>query len=182
MPAPAMPPQLTRNILDATLGSESSKQGWRRWFSWSPAIWDARFAMGLGTVAASFLIVLHAAGGARNEPNKLDLNPVHMAHSANRQAHLTFARGAKFVSDLRVVYQIESQLRPQPEMEAPAPAVEQMERPAPKPEAKPEQEREPEPKAPPSTRDLDPGAGRQERTSARGRPDDPGDVPHQARK
>jgi hypothetical protein len=35
--------------------------------------------------------------------------------TANRQAHLTYARGAKFVNDLRVVYEIQSRLGSQPE-------------------------------------------------------------------
>jgi len=34
-----------------------------------------------------------------------------MYHNADRQAHLVYARGTKFVSDLRVVYEIQSRLR-----------------------------------------------------------------------
>jgi TFIIF-interacting CTD phosphatase-like protein len=34
-----------------------------------------------------------------------------IARNADRQAHLVFARSAKFVSDLRVVYEIQTRLR-----------------------------------------------------------------------
>ena len=39
----------------------------------------------------------------------------YFARSANRQAHLAYARGAKFVNDLRVVYEIQSRLQPEQE-------------------------------------------------------------------
>jgi hypothetical protein len=35
--------------------------------------------------------------------------------TANRQAHLTFAKSAKFVNDLRVVYEIQTRLQPESE-------------------------------------------------------------------
>ena len=40
-----------------------------------------------------------------------DLSPASVFHNADRQAHLVYARGTKFVSDLRVVYEIQSRLR-----------------------------------------------------------------------
>src|SRR5271170_2048786 len=49
--APAVPPRLVKKILDATLGPQPARQGWRGWFTWVPALWETRFAMGLGTVA-----------------------------------------------------------------------------------------------------------------------------------
>ncbi|MDE3109956.1 MAG: hypothetical protein KGL02_08445, partial [Acidobacteriota bacterium] len=39
-----------------------------------------------------------------------DLNPANWVREGNRQAHLTYARGEKFVNDLRVVYEIRAML------------------------------------------------------------------------
>jgi hypothetical protein len=122
------PPQLVGKILDRTLGRRASRQGWRRRFAWVPRIWEPRFAMGAVTVAASFLIVFHAVGARPNNVNRANRNPVNMLRTVNRQVHLSYARGAKFVNDLRVVYEIESRLQP-----GPAPPAEPPPAPAPVP-------------------------------------------------
>jgi hypothetical protein len=106
------PPQLAGKILEATLGSRKQKPVSTGWFGWAPVIWQPRFAMGIVTVAASFVIVFHAAASSGS---KTSLNPLNLVRGANRQVHLTYARGAKFVNDLRVVYEIESRLSSQPE-------------------------------------------------------------------
>jgi anti-sigma factor RsiW len=115
--APLMeePPTLAGRILDATLGPRSRAQNRRRWFGWLAAVWQPQFAMGAATVAASFAILFHAVGPDVRSVRLADLNPATLVRSANRQAHLTYARGAKFVNDLRVVYEIQSRLGPQPE-------------------------------------------------------------------
>jgi hypothetical protein len=109
------PPHLVEKILDATLGPRTKKQSWKRWFTWAPALWQPRFAMGALTVAASFVIVFHTAGVTPAKIRKADLSPSNLFHSANRQVHLTYARGARFVNDLRVVYEIQSRLQPEQE-------------------------------------------------------------------
>jgi hypothetical protein len=109
------PPQLVQKILDATLGPRTKKQGWKRWFTWAPVLWQPRFAMGALTVAASLVIVFHTAGVTPAKLKKADLSPSSLYRSANRQVHLTYARGAKFVNDLRVVYEIQSRLQPEQE-------------------------------------------------------------------
>jgi hypothetical protein len=106
------PPQLAEKILAATLGPRKQNPVSRGWFGWLPGIWQPRFAMGIVTVAASALIVFHAAGSPAAKTN---LSPVNLVRGANRQVHLTYARGAKFVNDLRVVYEIQSRLSSQPE-------------------------------------------------------------------
>lgn len=108
----AEPPALVQRILDSTLGPRKQKQASLGWFGWVPAIWQPRFAMGLATIAASFVIVAHATG---IPAGKSSLNPLNLARTANRQIHLTYAHGAKFVNDLRVVYEIQSRLSSQPE-------------------------------------------------------------------
>lgn len=135
------PPKLANNIIRATLGSR-----WKRWFSWAPVFWQPRFAMGALTVAASFVIVFHTAGLTPAKLRKADLNPANLFRAANRQAHLTYARSAKFVNDLRVVYEIQSRLQPEPEpgsapMSAPAP-----EQPSQPPSSNPQQKSEHKPR------------------------------------
>jgi len=111
-PAVNIPPQLQRKILDATLGPRKQRHSSQGWLGWLSLIWQPRFAMGIVTVAASFVIVFHAA---TSEGGRANLNPVNLLREANRQIHLTYAHGAKFVSDLRVVYEIQSRLSSQPE-------------------------------------------------------------------
>jgi hypothetical protein len=122
------PPQLISKILDATLGPRTRKESWRQWFGWISILWQPRFAMGLAAAVASVAIVSYAAGLTPAKLKKADLSPANMLRSANRQAHLTYARGAKFVNDLRVVYEIQSKLQPEPEplpVSNPAPAPQQ---------------------------------------------------------
>jgi len=107
-----VPAPLERKILDATLGPRQETAGTQGWFGWLPLIWQPRFAMGIVTVAASFVIVFHAAAG---DNGRSVLNPLNLLRGANRQVHLTYARGAKMVNNLRVVYEIESRLSAQPE-------------------------------------------------------------------
>ncbi|HMD32521.1 MAG TPA: hypothetical protein VKG84_11475, partial [Candidatus Acidoferrales bacterium] len=39
-----------------------------------------------------------------------DFNPINIYRAADRHAHLTYARGVRYVNDLRVVYEIRSRL------------------------------------------------------------------------
>lgn len=115
------PAGLHGKIMDATLGPRSSKGGWRGWFAWAPMLWKPRFAMGIATVAACCFVVVQAGGVTPGKVRRADLNPVDMFRAVNRQAHLTYARGMKFVNQLRVVYEIQSRLEPEPPQEqAPA--------------------------------------------------------------
>jgi anti-sigma factor RsiW len=141
------PPFLASRIIAATRGTPA--RAGKGWLAWSPAIWQTRFAMGIVTVAATFLIVLHAVNAGM--PGKLQLSPTSLYHEVNRRAHLTYARGAKFVNDLRVVYEIQSRLSLQPQQ--PEPALEPTPAPAPEPrEGRPDSYARPKPQTtPPST-------------------------------
>ncbi len=109
----AEPAPLQRRILDATLGPKARREGWRRWFAWSPALWQPRFAIGIVTVAVCAVIVIQAGGVLPSKMHKANVNPADIVRSINRKAHLSYARGVKFVNDLRVVYEIESRLETQ---------------------------------------------------------------------
>ena len=125
------PPFLAARIIATTRASSAQESSPRGWLAWLPAISPARLAMGSLTVAASFFFVFHAAGAL---PRRVPFSPANIVYSANRHVHLTYARGVKFVNDMRVVYVIQSRLfsEPQPPSE-PAPT------PAPRPNASPEQ-------------------------------------------
>jgi len=135
------PPRLVSEILDRTLGPRAQPQtGWAKWLGWMRPVSRPRFAMGAVTVLASFLIVFSAVGLSPAKMTAADLNPVNVFHNANRRAHLVYSRGVKFVNDLRVVYEIQTRLRPEA---APQPAPE--EQPAP-PQPNPQQKSEHETK------------------------------------
>jgi anti-sigma factor RsiW len=130
----AEPSGLILRILEQTSGLAQRKAESSR--TWTlAAIFTPRMALGLASVAATLFILFQAAGINPKKITLAQLNPLEMARSMNRQAHLTYARSAKFVNDLRVVYEIRSRLqeasatRPEPQQpQTPAPASPQTER------------------------------------------------------
>ena len=129
------PATLAMRIIHATSGPRKQSAGWKDWFAWGHALLQPRFLMGIGTVAATILILLYTVAGSPVHWKHADLNPATVLRTANRQAHLTFAKSAKFVNDLRVVYEIQTRL--QPELEpSPAPPAEQSPAPGSKPQEK----------------------------------------------
>ncbi len=104
------PARLVYSILNQTLGPRESKKGLQASFGWLRGLASARFAYYAVSVAATLLILLTAAGFSWRKPKLADLSPVNLYHGADRQAHLVYARSTKFVSDLRVVYEIQSRL------------------------------------------------------------------------
>jgi anti-sigma factor RsiW len=101
-------PQLVNSILTATLGPQS----WRNAKRWLRSLQSPRFVYSAVSVAATFIVILTASGFSWRKPKLADLAPATIYRNADRQAHLVYARGTKFVSDLRVVYEIQSRLRP----------------------------------------------------------------------
>jgi hypothetical protein len=62
------------------------------------------------------MVLLSASGFSWRKPKIADLSPVNLYRNADRQAHLVYARGSKFISDLRVVYEIQSRLHQENEI------------------------------------------------------------------
>ena len=114
----AEPPRLVYAILDKTLGPRKSEKGWRAVLGWIRGIGAARFAYGTISVAATLVVLLTASGFDWKHPRMADLRPANVYRAADRRAHLIYARSSKFVSDLRVVYEIQSRLRPETGMQA----------------------------------------------------------------
>ena len=118
----AAPPMLVTRIVNATTGPQKQSAGWKNVLAWRPAVLQPRFALGLVTVAATILILMYTAGFTPTRWKHADLSPATVLRTANRQAHLTFAKSAKFVNDLRVVYEIQTRLQPETQPQS-APAV-----------------------------------------------------------
>lgn len=105
------PPRLVYAILDKTLGPRDTVVAAPGFFGWLLGIGMPRFAYGALSLSATFLMIASASGFNWRHPKLADLQPTTIARNADRQAHLVFARSAKFVSDLRVVYEIQTRLR-----------------------------------------------------------------------
>jgi anti-sigma factor RsiW len=119
------PTNLMPAILNSTLGPRTSSGGWRAWFGWTRVIFQPRFAYGALTVLITVGVVSQALGIQWSMPTVSDLNPVSLYRDVDRKAHLAYAKGSKFVGDLRVVYEIKSRLEPSDQDSAPqkAPAT-----------------------------------------------------------
>jgi anti-sigma factor RsiW len=100
------PPQLESAILTATLGAPS----WRNARRWLRSLQSPRFVYSLASVAATIVIILTASGFSFRKPKMADLRPATIYRNADKQVHLVYAHSAKFVSDLRVVYEIQTRL------------------------------------------------------------------------
>jgi len=100
-------PQLVGSILTATLGPQS----WRNAKRWLRNLSSPRFVYSAASVAATLVVILASSGFFTRKPKLADFAPVTIYRNADRQAHLVYARSTKFISDLRVVYEIQSRLR-----------------------------------------------------------------------
>ena len=105
------PPRLVYSILDKTLGPRETVTAWQGFLNAIRGLATPKFAYGAASVMATLIIVLGASGFSLRKPKLADLRPAAIYQSADRQAHLVFARSVKYVSDLRVVYEIQSRLR-----------------------------------------------------------------------
>lgn len=131
------PSRLLHNILNQTLGPRAQGQSWRAWLDWLRPVWQPRFAYGAATVLVTLVVLFQALGIQWRRPTLADLNPANIYRGADRRAHLIYARGTKFITDLRVVYEIQSRLRPEAEPQ-----------PAPEPKPGPGQSHGPQPRSP----------------------------------
>lgn len=105
------PPRLIYNILDKTLGPRETVSTWQALGNFLRRIGSPKFAYGMASVVATFAILISASGFSLRKPKLADLQPASVYRNANRQAHLVYAHSVKYVSDLRVVYEIQSRLR-----------------------------------------------------------------------
>lgn len=119
-----VPLRLVNRILEQTTAARRARSRWPAWRRWMQPVWQPRFAMGLATVTLVFFFVFQAMGVRPAELTWQDLSPVSLYRAADRQVHLFYARSVKFVNDLRVVYEIQTRLRPDPVPESEPPPAE----------------------------------------------------------
>jgi len=100
------PAELENAILTATLGAPS----WRNLRHWLKSLRSPRFVYSMASVAATMFIILAASGFSFSKPKLAELRPATIYRNADRKAHLVYAQSVKFVSDLRVVYEIQTRL------------------------------------------------------------------------
>jgi hypothetical protein len=105
------PPRLVYAILDKTLGPRETVTGWQGFLNVIRGLATPKFAYGAASVMATLVILLGASGFTLRKPRLADLRPAAIYQNANRQAHMVYAHSVKYVSDLRVVYEIQSRLR-----------------------------------------------------------------------
>jgi hypothetical protein len=101
------PPQLETAILRATVGVVRSKFDF---WAWLRSFQSPGFVYGAVSVAATFVLLLTATGFNWRKPKLADLAPATIYRKANSQVHVFYGRSVKFVSDLRVVYEIQSRM------------------------------------------------------------------------
>ena len=105
------PPRLVSAILEQTLGPRETVTGWQAVRNFILGLATPKFAYGAASVMATIIMILGASGISWRKPKLADLHPATVVHNVDRQAHLVYARSVKYVSDLRVVYEIQSRLR-----------------------------------------------------------------------
>jgi hypothetical protein len=111
LPELEAPPRLVYNILDATIGPRQTVKGWAAVLAFLRGFGSPKFAYGSLSVAATLLMLVTASGFNWKKPKVADLAPAAIYRNTNRQVHMAYGRATKYVSDLRVVYEIQSRLK-----------------------------------------------------------------------
>ncbi len=104
----APPPRIVARILDQTTGKLSWKQRLRLWVR--PVV-EPRLALGMVMAVLSFSIVLNAFDVNFGAVSMADLSPARVYRQLERRARLAAAGAVKYYSDLRIVYEIQTQLQ-----------------------------------------------------------------------
>jgi hypothetical protein len=103
------PARLVFAILDKTSKAEQKLPWWQRWFV---PVTHSRFAMGTITMAMLLLVTTFSTGIRWTEVTWADLKPANLFSALDRRANLMYARGVKFVNEMRVVVEIQNMLQP----------------------------------------------------------------------
>lgn len=106
-----VPKQLVYTVLEQTLGPRETVSGWKAFLNFIRGLASPKFAYGAASVMATFVILLGASGFSWKKPKLADLSPTNLYLHADRVVHRKYAQSVKYISDLRVVYEIQSRLR-----------------------------------------------------------------------
>lgn len=105
------PVDLAERILEQTVGKPRRLTWLEQARAWMRPVMEPRFALSFAMALFSVSLVINALGIPLRDVRLSDLNPANIVRRIDSSAHLTYARGVKFVNDLRVVYEIQSRLR-----------------------------------------------------------------------
>jgi len=98
-------------ILDQTLGPREKVSSWQVFLSLIRGMATPKFAYGAASIFATLVILVSSLGFSTRNPKMADLRPSAIYRNADRKVHRMYANSIKYVSDLRVVYEIQSRLR-----------------------------------------------------------------------
>lgn len=101
------PPNLEMAIVRATVGVVGTKYDF---WAWLRRLQSPRFVYGAVSVAATIALLLTATGFNWRKPKLADLAPATIYRKADSNIHVAYGRTVKFVSDLRVMYEIQSRI------------------------------------------------------------------------
>lgn len=101
------PPNLEMAILRATVGIVRSKYDF---WAWLHSLQSPRFVYGAVSLAATIALLLTATGFNWRKPKLADLAPATIYRRADSNIHVFYGRSVKFVSDMRVVNEIQSRI------------------------------------------------------------------------
>lgn len=100
-------PWLEAKIISRTTPDQPKPQRVPAWLEFSA---HPRLLLGALAVLITFSVAFSVLGGA-GRVSQSRANPVVVFRQVDRAVHLAYARGVKFLSDLRVVYEIQSQFQ-----------------------------------------------------------------------
>jgi hypothetical protein len=106
-----VPPRLVYAILDQTLGPREKVTGWQAFLNLIGGMATPKFAYGAASIFATLVILVSSMGFSTRNPKMADLRPAAIYRNADAKMHRMLANSVKYVSDLRVVYEIQSRLR-----------------------------------------------------------------------
>lgn len=110
------PPELVTRILfqiptRADAGARPAGGLGRRVAAWLRPLLQPRFAMGMALTILSFSMLGRFAGISPRQLSPGDLNPAKVWQALDDRGHRAWERARKFYTSLRVVYEIQTQLR-----------------------------------------------------------------------
>ena len=110
------PPELvTRILFEVSHGASRAaiKSSWpRRIFGkWIEPVLQPRYAMGMAMTILSFAMLGRFSGIEVRQLKPSDLDPVKIVASADERIHRAWDRTVKYYENLRVVYEIQTQLK-----------------------------------------------------------------------
>lgn len=111
-----VPAGLVQRILDQTTGKISPGGRLRMWLR---PVREPRVALSLAAALVFFTMFVRTTGMDVSQVRLADLSPGHLYAALDRSAHLAYSRAVKYYQDLKVVYQIQTQLQAIREATAP---------------------------------------------------------------